>query len=290
MPLIIKYFYYRALMNGFSVVKATSRCLSRLSPRVNSSAFARLASEPSIRSTVLSPNRAPGCRLGVLLILMLIQQMLGLPALAQQRNLSQGNLDYYAPRAEGNESQLFNNVIGHHLAPGREQMQRGEYVGALAHFEFILRYYPNHPQTLAYLSELCLKWKSPICDGAADMWFPKAIAINPGAAQSYVVQALHLHRKNKLDDAVKSYQRAVELAPNSINAHYNLGLAYSDLKQYDQANLHAQKSYALGVTLPGLRARLEKVGKWNSNVSLPESEPKPAAEPASPVSPEKTPD
>ena len=230
-------------------------------------------------------RRASGFRLGIVLILTAILQLGNGAVLAQQ-----GNLDYYAPRTGQNEIQLFNNVQGHHLGLGREEMEKGRYAPALEHFEFILRYYPNHPQTLIALSELCLKWKSPVCDVTAERWYQRAIERNPAAAQSHVVQALHLHRKNKLDEAVKAYGRAIELAPNSINAHYNLGLAYADLKQYELANQHAQKSYALGANLPGLRFRLEKVGKWNPNVSLPASEAKPAAEPAPLASPEKTPD
>ena len=229
-------------------------------------------------------RRASGFRLGIVLILTAILQLGNVAVLAQQ-----GNLDYYAPRTGQNEIQLFNNVQGHHLGLGREEMEKGRYAPALEHFEFILRYYPNHPQTLFALSELCQKWKTPACDGIADRWFQRAVERNPEAAPSHLVQAMHLHRKNKLDDAVKSYKRAIELAPNSVNAHYNLGLAYTDLKQYDQANLHAQKSYSLGVTLPGLRARLEKVGKWNPGARLPEPEAKPAADTPPSATTEKTP-
>jgi predicted Zn-dependent protease len=211
-------------------------------------------------------------------------QFVAYPASAQMRT----GLDYYAPRS-GVDTEAFNAVMTHHFGPGREEVAIGRFGAALAHFEFLLNYFPNHPQTLVELSELCLKWKSPICDAAAERRFQAAIQRNPEAAQSYVVQGLYFHRNNRLDEAVKSYSRAIELAPNSINAHYNLGLAYTDLQQYDLANQHAQKAYALGVSLPGLRARLEKAGKWNPNVTLP-AEAKPAGEPAAPASPEKAPD
>ena len=224
-------------------------------------------------------------RVGATLLSMAIVQLLSAPASFAQK----GDLDYYAPRRTQVEIELFNNVQSHHLPLGRDRTASGDYEAALKEFGFILYYYPNHTPALAGLSELCLKWKSPKCDVVADNIYSKAIARNPEAAQSYVVYAMHLHRKNKLDDAVKSYKRAVELAPNSVNAHYNLGLAYTDLKQYDQANLHAQKSYSLGVTLPGLRTRLEKVGKWNPGARLPEPEAKPAADTPPSATTEKTP-
>ena len=284
MLLIINKYIAEFLRMRFTTKDVISDCMNRQYQRKTSAMCAGITSEYTMRRAVLSPSRPLGYPFGIILILTAILQMFSLTAFAQQ-----SNLDYYASRT-GTEIQLFNNVQSYHLGPGREEMDKGRYGAALEHFEFILRYYPNHPQTLIALSELCLKWKSPVCDVTAERWYQRAIERNPAAAQSHVVQALHLHRKNKLDEAVKAYGRAIELAPNSINAHYNLGLAYADLKQYELANQHAQKSYALGANLPGLRFRLEKVGKWNPNVSLPASEAKPAAEPAPLAAPEKTPD
>jgi len=191
-----------------------------------------------------------------------------------------GDLDYYAPRTtgEGGTQQMYNSSLNNHLRSGRERLASGDYNAAKGEFEFVLNFFPNDPQALSGLSEVCAKWKSAVCDNAIGERFQRAIARNPGAAQSYVVQAMYFHRINKLDAAVKAYKQAIELAPDSVNAHYNLGLAYADLKQFDLANQHAQKSYAGGVTLPGLRTRLQNAGKWNPNVSLPVSDAKPVAE------------
>ncbi len=35
-----------------------------------------------------------------------------------------------------------------------------------------------------------------------------------------------------------------------MNAHYNLALTYLDTKQFELANQHAQRAYALGATRP----------------------------------------
>jgi hypothetical protein len=59
-----------------------------------------------------------------------------------------------------------------------------------------------------------------------------------------------------------------------------------DLKQYDLANEHAQRSYQLGAYAPGLRNKLQKVGKWNPNVVLtPTAEATPAAAATATASP-----
>ena len=119
------------------------------------------------------------------------------------------------------------------------------------------------------MSELCTtKWKSPACD--ADAWFEKAAARNPSASMTWVIYGLHLQRKGQLREATEKFEHALELRPNDINAHYNLGLLYFDLKDYEKANRHAQMSYALGAPLPGLRDKLMRAKAWSP---LPPSSP-----------------
>lgn len=240
-------------------------------------------SDYTMRKIVLPPKRVPGYRWGAALILMGILQLGSLPTLAQYPT----NVDYYAPRTTGAEKEHLSVVTSYHLAPGQRDLANGRYHSAVGHAEFILNHFTNHPQALSLLSEACLKWKDPKCDATAEGRFQKAIARNPDAAPTYVVYAIHLHRKEHLKEAVEAYRRALELAPESVNAHYNLGLAYIDLKQYDLANQHAQKSYQLGAFLPGLRTRLEKLGKWNPAASMPTSDAKSGSEakPASDAKP-----
>jgi tetratricopeptide (TPR) repeat protein len=175
-----------------------------------------------------------------------------------------GNRDYYSSDPE--DRALLKTVHLNHLQPGISKMQKGEgggaknITGALADFEFILRYFPNDPEALNLASELCTRYKAQKCP--TDLWFQNAIARNPDAAMTYVVFGIHLQRVGRPDLAVASLRKAISLQPDSVNAHYNLGLAYFELKDYDQANREAQQSYALGAQLPGLKDKLVKVGKW----------------------------
>jgi tetratricopeptide (TPR) repeat protein len=68
----------------------------------------------------------------------------------------------------------------------------------------------------------------------------------------------------KTQDAVQKLEKAAELNSENGNVHYNLGLAYFTLKDYEKSLAHAQRAYALGFPLPGLRNKLEKAGKWQS--------------------------
>src|SRR5688572_7006614 len=142
----------------------------------------------------------------------MLLQSVSLSIFAQDDNKT--GQDFYASRGSV-ESRTLNNVMQHHFGPGRERMAMGNFGAAMSDFEFILNYFPNHPQVLIAFSELCEKWKTAICDSKAEQWFQRAIERNPGAAQSYVVQAMYYHRRNRLDEAVKSYKRAVEVAPES---------------------------------------------------------------------------
>jgi tetratricopeptide (TPR) repeat protein len=181
----------------------------------------------------------------------------------------QVNLDYYNPGTGSDEATaLFKNVHSYHLQPGIDALNKGNWKAAHDNFEFILNYYPNSPQALNGMSELCvIKWKSPLCD--ADTWFDRAIARNDSVATTWVLYGIHLQRKKLPREAVQQFERAITLDPGSINAHYNLGLAYFDLKDYDKANQEAQKSYALGAPLPGLRDKLVRVGAWKPSKSTP---------------------
>ena len=76
--------------------------------------------------------------------------------------------------------------------------------------------------------------------------FENAIAVNPDVAATYVLQGIYLYRAKRLPAAVTSLEKAVKLDPDSLNAHYNLGLVYFETKQFELANAHAQRAYQLG--------------------------------------------
>ena len=171
--------------------------------------------------------------------------------------------DYYAAKVDkAGEAKRLGNVEAYHLEQGDQKFRAGSYDAALGEFEFILGEYPNHPRALLLLAEMCTKWKSHRCD--VDGLFERAVEVNPRVAGTYVVRGLYYHRTGRLVNAIASYNRALELDPNSLNANYNLGLAYFDQKEYARANEAAQRAYANGAPLPGLRNKLQSVGAWHS--------------------------
>jgi tetratricopeptide (TPR) repeat protein len=186
---------------------------------------------------------------------------LGLLIAAATAFAQQANRDYYTAKQTKEGAELLKNVEKYHINNGIENMKSGNFLYAKRDYEFILRYFPNHPQALELISDLCdVKWKTPKCE--SDPWFRKAIDKNPTVSQTFLVNGLHLQRTGRVPEAIDSYKRAIELNPLSANAHYNLALAYVDQKQYELANRHAQLSYALGMPFPGLKDQLVRAGQW----------------------------
>ena len=173
------------------------------------------------------------------------------PALAQPTNN-----DYY----KGAGTELLRTVEKYHLGPATDKLHSRAYESGAGDIWFILTYFPNHPRGLMLLIELCEQWKSPRCD--VQERFENAIAVNPDVAATYALQGIYLFRAKRLPAAIASFEKALTLDPNSLNAHYNLGLAYFETKQFELANAHAQRAYQLGASVPGLRDKLKRAGQW----------------------------
>lgn len=164
--------------------------------------------------------------------------------------------DYYVSRGTA----LLRTVEQYHLGQAEDEIRNNNYEPAWADLNFILRFFPNHPQALLLMGQLCTEHYVRRCD--LDVLFEKAISVNPNVAGTYISRGVYLHRVKRYGQAIESYQRALALDPDSVNAHYNLALAYLETKQYGLANEHAQRAYALGAPLPGLRERLKQIKQW----------------------------
>ncbi len=95
-----------------------------------------------------------------------------------------------------------------------------------------------------------------------ECWFQRAMAFTPDDAMVKTVYGLYLIKRKKPEEAVRQLEAAAVQAGNDANVHYNLGLAYVDLKRYDKALVSAHKAYQLGFPLMGLKNRLQRAGAW----------------------------
>ena len=189
--------------------------------------------------------------------------------------------DYYtystSPRLKGVEQV--------HLGPCQQRLRERDYPRSVGECNFILKIFPNHPQALVLTLDACSHWQSPLC--RLDDLFQNAVSINPRAPETFVIQGIYQHRMHQYGKAIQSYGYALQLDPNMMNAHYNLALTYLETKQFDLANEHAQRAYALGATLPGLRKMLESSRHWTpaAQAASQDAPPRASEQNAAPVAP-----
>lgn len=153
-----------------------------------------------------------------------------------------------------------------HFTPWVENLTRGNTSSTPAgDIAYTLRAFPNHPRALLSMMKLAEREKRDKPRGSTytmDCWFERAIRFQPEDGTVRMLYGTYLARKNKDREAIEQLELADKLITDDANVHYNLGLAYFDVKQYDKALTHAKKAYALGFQLPGLRDMLKRAGKW----------------------------
>ncbi|MCC6194987.1 MAG: tetratricopeptide repeat protein [Burkholderiales bacterium] len=168
-----------------------------------------------------------------------------------------------------------NLVEATHFTPDTEQLKKNSGTGYPGQdIGYTLHVFPNHPRALIAMSRLAIREHSPhpkYAKYSINCYFTRAIQFRPDDGEVYMIYGVHLLKTGAADRAIAQLTKAVELNEASANAQYNLGLAYVEVKDYDKALVHAQKAYALGFPLPGLRNMLQKMGKWQTPVAATDS-------------------
>jgi len=183
--------------------------------------------------------------------------------------------DYYTAGASTDGAQMLRNLDQNHYRRAVGALERRRYEGALADLEFMLKYVPNHPRALAGISQVAIGVQRP---DLAEQRFKAALERYPQHDETYVIYGVFLHKLGRTDAAIAQYRKALELNPISGFAHYNLGLAYVDTKDYARANAHAQQAYRLGITFPGLKRQLQAVRAWEPDAPVTDAAANGAAE------------
>ena len=158
-------------------------------------------------------------------------------------------------------------VEKYHFTSGVELLTRGEstaYVGG--DLDYTLRAFPNHYRALMSMSKLSLRENRPTPAGAhysIDCYFDRAFRFQPDDPMPRLIAGLHFTKQARRDEALENFALAEKLSDGNANLHYNLGLGYFDLKEFDRSLVNAKKAYAAGFPLPGLREKLRHAGVWD---------------------------
>jgi tetratricopeptide (TPR) repeat protein len=162
-------------------------------------------------------------------------------------------------------------VEGAHFDANVERLVRGK-TGALGgDIDYVLRAYPNHHRALVSMENLSNRLKMdqpPQASYTISCYYDRAIRFRPDDGVVRALYANFLARRGKPTEAIKQLEAAEKSLGPSANLHYNMGLIYTDLKQYDKALEHAHQAYQLGFNLPGLKAKLQRAGQWREPAPL----------------------
>ena len=130
---------------------------------------------------------------------------------------------------------------------------------------YTLRAFPNHHRALLamvrYYAEGRDKSRGQMTY-LPECWFERAMRFAPADGNVHMIYGYYLNKKGKTEQALQQYKAAVDMMPNSAEAHYNVALLYTDSGDYKLARQHARTAYELGFPLLGLRHRLERKGQW----------------------------
>lgn len=85
----------------------------------------------------------------------------------------------------------------------------------------------------------------------------KGVAANPAALEWQERLAEALAGQGRTDEAIARYRVVLQLAPNLVVAHNNIGVEYSKIGQLDAAEQHLQRALQLDPNNPNARQNLE---------------------------------
>ena len=175
-------------------------------------------------------------------------------------------------------------VLSYHFTPAIESLIEGTTSASVAgDLDYTLRAIPNYPRALIAMMRLAERKKTDMPRGArypVDCWFQRAITFRPDDAIVRMIYSTYLNSKKRVADANAQLEAATAYAKDNGFTHYNIGLHYFDLKNYDKALVQAHKAISLEFTRTELKTQLAKAGKWTEPVEVPVSSAPAAAEAA----------
>ena len=181
-------------------------------------------------------------------------------------------LGQYGPYDYRTDSDKLPIVLNHHFTPEVESLIRGKsgYLGA--DIDYTLRAIPNNHLALIAMMRLGERDKTSKPQGSnysVECWFLRALQFRPDDGIVRMIYSTYLNSKGRIPEAKAQLKTARNYAKDNGFTHYNIGLHYFALKDYEQALVQAHKAIALGFLQMALRDQLQSVGKWTEPVATP---------------------
>jgi tetratricopeptide (TPR) repeat protein len=152
-----------------------------------------------------------------------------------------------------------------HFPSHVERLIRGEKGTIAGDIAYTLRAFPNHPRALRSAAELTRRNGGVMpkdLQYSVACWFDRAVAYRPDDTSVRIVWGFELLKSKQNAAALEQAGIAEKLAKGNPQFHYNVGLLYFELKEYEKSMANAKIAYEQGFNLPGLKDKLTKAGKW----------------------------
>lgn len=193
----------------------------------------------------------------------------------------------YGPYDFRNDRDKLPIVVGAHFTPVVEALIRGTTnVSPGGDIDYTLRAIPNHPNALLSMAKLADRERTDQPRGSrytVDCWFDRAIRFRPDDHVVRMLYANFLTEKKRSEDALRQLEVVrLQLAKDNPFTHYNLGLLYLGLQQFDKALAEAHLALSLGYPRTELQEKLRAAGHWKDPEPAADAASAPASEPAKP--------
>lgn len=137
---------------------------------------------------------------------------------------------------------------------------------------YTLRVFPNHHRALIAIQRLAEREKTDSPSHArlsVACYFDRALRFQPDDVVVRMLFAEYLIKKSRFDDATQQLDETIRLAGDDPFTHFNVGLVFLDMKNYERALVQAHRASQLGLTRTELKDRLVAAGKWVDSPSAP---------------------
>jgi tetratricopeptide (TPR) repeat protein len=174
-----------------------------------------------------------------------------------------GRIDYRLRGVSAMVKKGVGDLDKYHTTLAIAELRTGSlYRSVKDNLDFTLRHSPNHHgalQTLIQYDRAGGKiWDFP----ETECYLAWAQEFAPDDGNVWLITGYHFWSRKDMKRAEAAYLRALDANSESPETHYNLGLVYVELRDYERALEHAHAAYSRGHPLPGLRQKLERAGKW----------------------------
>ena len=139
----------------------------------------------------------------------------------------------------------------------------GGLAGADIHYTLVT--FPNHRRALEAVIRMAPRYKGGPVPGMqypSECYLERAVRFRPDDGLAWGLYGRYLYVMGKEAQAMPMFERALALEPDDPAINYNVGLLYAKRKQFDKALPYAQKAYATGFPLAGLKNMLVSARAW----------------------------